>query len=332
MPLSPPIVVVTGATGFVGSHLTRALLACGARVRALGRNAAALEALCTAGAESISLDLRDAEALRDACRGADIVYHVGALSAPWGPRREFEAVNVLGTRHVVEACRAGRVRRLVHVSSPSVIFDGRDYRDVSDDIPYAARPVSVYSETKRRAEDVVNAARADVPSVIVRPKAVFGPGDTSLLPRLLAAARAGRLPQIGDGRNVVDLTYVENVVHALLLAGESEAAVGNTYTVTNGEPAPPLWDVVRSLIARLGLRSDLRRLPLPVALAAVSLMEARARRTGREPLLTRYSVLILARTQTHDISRARRDLGYAPAVTLEEGIERTIAAFRGSAS
>jgi nucleoside-diphosphate-sugar epimerase len=327
---SPPLALVTGATGFVGSHLVRALLADGERVRALGRSGAALSRLAALGAEPVRADLRDREAVIAACRGTAVVYHVGALSAPWGARAEFEAVNVGGTAAVVEGCRRHGVGRLVHVSSPSVVFDGRDHVDLPDDAPYTARFASVYSETKKRAEDTVNAARGDVPAVIVRPKAVFGPGDTSLLPRLVAAARAGRLPVIGDGRNRVDLTYVGNVVHALRLAARSEAAVGNTYTVTNGDGnggAPRLWDVIAEVLEQLGVPLPRRRVPVGAALAAARLMEARAAVTGREPTLTRYSVRILARTQTYDISRARRDLGYTPVVPLAEGIERTVAAF-----
>lgn len=322
-------VLVTGATGFVGSHLVAALLARGIRVRAMGRNPAALERLAALGVEPHAVDLGgNPEAIISACAGASIVYHLGALSSPWGARAAFESVNVGGTRAVIEGCRRGRVGRLVHVSSPSVVFDGRDHSDIRDDTPYPRRFVSVYSETKKMAEDCVNAARDSVPAVILRPKAVFGPGDTALLPRLIAAARAGRLPQIGDGDNRVDLTHIDNVVHALLLAAEAPEAVGKTYTITNSEPALKLWEVIRHVLQGLGIAANLRRVPLPVALAAATAQEAIAHLTGREPLLTRYSALILARTQTYDISPARRDLGYAPVVSLQEGIEQTIVAFR----
>ena len=166
--------------------------------------------------------------------------------------------------------------------------------------------------------------------MILRPKAMFGPGDQALLPRLIAAARQKRLPQIGDGRNLVDLTYVENVVHALLLAGESRAAVGKTYTITNDEHVP-LWDVIRTVLKRLNLSTQLRQVPLSVALAAAVLMEMRAALTGKEPLLTRYSAAILARTQTYNIGAARRDLLYAPRISIPDGIERTLAALEEQA-
>ncbi|HVK05872.1 MAG TPA: NAD-dependent epimerase/dehydratase family protein [Armatimonadaceae bacterium] len=320
-------VLVTGATGFVGSHLVRALLARGNRVCALGRDFGPVADLVAAGAEPLRADLRDREAVVAACAGGvDAVYHVGALSAPWGKRADFEAVNVGGTEAVVEGCRRHGVRRLVYVSSPSVLFDGRDHEDLTDDAPYPRRFASVYSRTKKEGEDRVNAARDALECVILRPKAVFGPGDRALLPRVISAARRRRLPQIGDGRNRVDLTCIDNVVDALLLAADAPAAVGRTYTITNGEPVL-LWDVIRDLLRRLGVPADLPAVPLPAALAAAAVMEATAAVTGREPTLTRYSALILARTQTHDISAARRDLGYHPRVSVAEGLERAIAAF-----
>ena len=163
--------------------------------------------------------------------------------------------------------------------------------------------------------------------VIVRPKAIFGPGDRALLPRMIAAARQGRLPQIGAGRNLVDLTYVENVADALVLALDAKAANGKTYMITNDQHVL-LWDVIRSVLRRLGIAANLRRVPLAAALVAAGLMECRAALTGREPLLTRYSAAILGCTQTYDISAARRDLGYAPRISVAAGIERTLAALR----
>ncbi len=319
------LAVVTGATGFVGAALVHGLLRRGEPVRAFGRNRAVLDTF----AHGFAGDLRDADAVRKACAGATTVYHVGAVSAPWGDKREFEAVNVGGTRNVLDACRAEGIRRLVYVSSPSVMFDGLDCVNQTEAAPYPARFASEYSRTKKEGEDLVNAARNDFETVIVRPKAIFGAGDTSLLPRLLRAAHAGRLPIIGTGTNRVDLTHVDNVVHALLLAGSHANAAGRTYTVTNGDaPAPRLWEIIAHLCASLGVPAPTRRVPLRVAIALAGAAETLARITGREPFLTRYTANILARTQTYDISAIRNDLGYVPVVPFVEGLERTIAAFR----
>jgi nucleoside-diphosphate-sugar epimerase len=317
-------ILITGGTGFLGQYLARELLGQGHRVQLLGRNIARVGELIAAGALPVAADLRDRAAVIAACAGVDAVYHVGALSAPWGRRADFFAINVGGTAAVLEGCRSHGVRRLIYVSSPSVVFDGRDHRDLTEDAPYPRRFASVYSLTKKLGEDLVNAATW-CDSVIVRPKAIFGPGDHALLPRLIAAARQGRLPQIGDGRNLVDLTYVDNVAHALVLALGAEPSSGKTYMITNDEHVP-LWDVIRSVLRRLGIPAELRRVPLATALVAASLMECRAALIGKEPLLTRYTAAILGCTQTYDISAARRDLGYAPRVSVAAGIERTLEA------
>ncbi|HEY0753095.1 MAG TPA: NAD-dependent epimerase/dehydratase family protein [Ktedonobacteraceae bacterium] len=315
-------ILVTGGTGFLGRHLAAALVERGDRVFLLGRNFAPARDLLARGAVPIEADLRANAAVQAACAGMEVVYHVGALSAPWGRRADFFAINLGGTESVLAGCQAHGVRRLVYVSSPSVVFDGHDQFEAREQVEYPRHFTSVYALTKKLGEDRVKAA-AGLETVTLRPKAIFGPGDQALLPRLIAAARRQRLPQIGSGRNLVDLTYVGNVVHALLLAAEARAAVGNTYTITNGEHAP-LWEVIRAVLRRLGLRSHIRAVPLELALGAASLMEARAALTGIEPLLTRYAVLILARTQTYDISAAQRDLGYAPQISLADGIACTL--------
>ena len=321
------MIVVTGGSGFLGQHVARRLLDAGQSVTLVGRDFGALDPALGPEVRLMEADLRDQGQIGAACRGAEAVVHAGAFSAPWGARRDFWDINVGGTANVIAGCRAHGVRRLVYISSPSVVFDGGDQRDLADDAPYPRRFASVYSLTKKRGEDLVNAATPSLETVILRPKAIFGPGDRSLLPRLIAAARAGRLPQIGDGNNRVDLTYVQNVAHAIRLALDAPAAVGGTYTITNHEH-PLLWETITTVLARLGIPARLRRVPLPLALTAATLMELRAAVTHTEPLLTRYTVAILARTQTYDTSHAMRDLGYAPVISLDQGIERTLASLR----
>jgi len=312
-------ILVTGGTGFLGRYLAAQLLDRGHEVDIMGRDFSPVQDLVTQGARPISADLRDHAAVQAACTGKEAVFHVGAKSEPWGKRADFHAINAGGTAAVVAGCRAHAVRRLIYVSSPSVVFDGNDQIDAAETVSYPRRFTSVYALTKKLGEDAVNAARGEMETVIIRPKAIFGPGDRALLPRLIAAARRGRLPQIGGGKNLVDLTYVENVAQALVLALESPAAAGNIYTITNDEH-PALWDLIRQALEHLHLSTHLRQIPLGAALAAASAMEAVAVVTGREPTLTRYSALILARTQTYDITAAKRDLGYTPRVSLAKGI------------
>ena len=255
----------------------------------------------------------------------DVVYHVGALSAPWGRSQDFHAINVNGTTAVIEGCKRHQVRRLIYVSSPSVVFAGQDQHELTEAAAYPTRFTSVYSLTKKLGEDLVNAAHRDLETIVLRPKAMFGPGDRSLLPRLIATARSGRLRQIGAGRNLVDLTYVENVVDALVLALDASEAVGKTYHITNDEHIN-LWDTIRTVLDALRLPTSMRSVPLGIALGAARVMELQASLTGREPLLTCYSVQILARTQTYNIVAAKRDLGYAPRISFAEGMQRTLIA------
>lgn len=325
-------ILITGGTGFLGLHTAHKLLDHRHTVCLLGRSfdrdPARTAALRKRGAVPIAADLRDRAAVLAACSGMDAVVHAGALSADWGAKEEFEAVNVLGTQHVIDGCRAGGIARLVHISTPAVIFTGEDHEDADERRPYARSFTSHYAETKKRAEDLINAAHTGgLPTVILRPKAIFGPGDTSLLPRLLTAAKARRLRQFGNGENRVDITYVENVAHAILLALEARAAAGKTYFITNDEHVL-LWPLIRRMLNSLHLPSDLKPLPVSVALAAAGLLEWRAKLTGKPPLLTRYSVGVLARTQTYTIAAARRDLGYAPVIPIEQGVNHTLAVLR----
>src|SRR5579875_138358 len=287
--------LITGGTGFLGRYLARMLLARGDGVRLLGRNFADVQDLIRAGATPIAADLRDAKAVITACKGVEIVFHAGAMSEPWGRRADFFDINVGGTQAVLAGCKLHRVRRLVYVSSPSVVFDGTDQIDATEDVPYPKRFASVYSLTKKLGEDIVRGAGGALETVILRPKAVFGPGDRALLPRLMAAARRHRLPQIGDGHNFVDLTYVENVACALHLAATAPQAAGHTYTITNDEH-PRLWEVIRHVVQALSLPPIRRVIPVEAALALAGALEGIAMLTGKEPILTRYTVSILART------------------------------------
>jgi nucleoside-diphosphate-sugar epimerase len=317
-------VLVTGGTGFLGQHLVKNLLIADHDVSIAGRDFMQVDALCKNGARPIVADLRDEAAIRQACKGIEVVFHVGALSAAWGKKSDFHAINVGGTKAIIAGCQEHGVRQLIYVSSPSVVFTGKDIRNATDDLPYPQHFTSVYALTKKLGEDLVNTASHRMATVILRPKAIFGPGDRTLLPQLIAVARRRRLPQIGSGENLVDLTYVENVVQALMLTMDAPAAIGHTYTITNDEHVP-LWDTIRQVLRALDLDTDLRKVPLPVVQIAATFMEAQAAITGNEPLLTRYSAAILGCTQTYDIKAAKRDLQYIPRVSVAEGIRRTLA-------
>ena len=320
-------ILVTGATGFVGKALARRLAARGDEVTALGRNPAILAELEQAGLRSVQADLADGEAMRAACLGQELVFHSGALSSAWGPAQAFERANVLGTQTVIAGCAAAGVRRLVYVSTPSIYFRFETRLNVREDAPLPAKPANEYARTKRLAEAEIDEAHArGLPVISIRPRAIFGEGDNAILPRVISRLQSGRLRVIGDGQNITDLTYVENVVDALLLCAEAPSTLlGRKYNITNGEPLP-LWGLIRRLCDALGFEFPRSRLSYEAALGLATVLEVVCRvLPGQpEPLLTRYMVGLLAGSTTLDISAARRDLGYVPRVPVEDGFQRYV--------
>jgi len=317
--------MVTGATGFLGQHVCMRLNQMGWQVTALGRNEDAGVKLEAQGIVFVQADLRDEEAIIRACAGQDAVFHCGALSSPWGPYREFQAINVDGTKHVAAGCLQHEVQRLIHISTPSIYFDNRhDRLGVREDAPLPSRPVNAYAATKLMAEQAVFQAFASgLSGLILRPRAIFGPLDRSLLPRLMRANESGGVPLFRGGNVKLDLTYVDNVVDAMLLGWEApQQALGQAYNITNGEPAI-LRDVLKELFAMMDIPLRTREIPYSAAYGAAALMEWSHRLLPMlgEPPLTRYSVGVLARSQTLDIGLARERLGYIPQVSLQEGLK-----------
>ncbi|MCC6747332.1 MAG: NAD-dependent epimerase/dehydratase family protein [Deltaproteobacteria bacterium] len=317
---------VTGATGFLGGALARRLVAEGWRVVGLGRDPVEGARLVAAGVEFVRSEIDDAATVSRACASASVVYHCAALSSAWGPTAEFVRSNVVGTRVVARAAREAGAR-LVHVSSPSIYIDQEHHLGIREDDPFPACGINDYAETKRLSEvEVAEAAREGLRAVVLRPQGIIGPGDRAIFPRALRVARRGVFPVIGDGQTWMDLTYVENVVDALLLAGEKAGAIGRTYNVTNGAPVR-LYELIERVLRSLGMACRRRRIPFGVAWTAAGALEAvhRAFLPAREPLLTQYAVCVLGRSRTLDISRAQSELGYRPAVSVDEGVERFVA-------
>ncbi len=325
-------VLVTGGGGFLGRHIVEQLLARGDAVTVFSRGAyPELESL---GARVLRGDLQDATAIRAACAGIEAVFHVAAKAGLWGPWDAFYGANVTGTENVIAACRAQSVPKLINTSSPSVIFDGRSQNGVNEDIPYPARYESPYPYTKALAEQRVTQANSEaLLTVSLRPHLIIGPRDNHLLPGLLAAARAKRLPQVGDGTNRVDLTWVEDAARAHLLAADAlkpgSPIAGRVYFITQGEPVT-LWPWVRSLLRALNLPEPRLRISLPAARALGGALEGlhRALRLRQEPRLTRFLASELAQSHTYDITRARRDLSYTPQLSMAEVYTRLLASLQ----
>jgi nucleoside-diphosphate-sugar epimerase len=250
--------------------------------------------------------------------------HCAALASPWGRRQSFERSNVDAVDEVLSACREQGVARLVHISSPSIYFDFADRLQVREDSPLPI-PVNEYARTKRVAEERILLA-ALPHSIILRPRAIFGPWDNALLPRLLRLVRLGRVPLLRGGRALIDMTYVDNVVDAIEASLDLPAnPVGAepVFNISNGEPIE-VGDLFARISAAFGLPLETAPRPYFAADLAARLLEAAARLApGWEPPFTRYSLGAIAFSQTLDLSRAASLLGYRPRVSLDEGIHRT---------
>ncbi len=325
------ITLVTGASGFVGGRLARRLLAAGRRVRAVARSP--LPELAQLGAETMRADIAEAAAMESACRGAATVFHAAARVGVWGPRVEFERTNIDGAQAILAACRTQGVARLVFTSSPSVVFSDTDLAGVDEAQPRGTSFPADYPRTKAEAERLILEAHEPgrLATCALRPHLIWGVGDQNLIPRVVARARAGRLRIVGSGKNVVDLTHVENVVDAhlcaeLALATPDGAAGGRPYFITNGEPVV-LWDWINDLLGRLGVPPVTRRLSLASARRIGAVCEAlwSTLRLSGEPPMTRFVASELAKDHWFRIDAARGDLGYTPRVSMAQGMEELVA-------
>jgi nucleoside-diphosphate-sugar epimerase len=319
-------VLVTGGGGFVGGAVVRGLLARGDSVVSLARGD--YPALRQLGVQTVRGDLADPAAVLSAAAGCSAVVHVAAKAGIWGPLADYTRSNVEGTRSVLAACRQLGIERLVHTSTPSVVHAGSHIEGGDESLPYAEHADSPYARTKAVAErEVLAAADGTLGTVALRPHLVWGPGDTQLVPRILQRKRTGRLRFVDGGNALIDTTYVDDAVaahlHALDAVAPGAPCSGRAYFISSGDPRP-VREVVNAILAAAGLPPENRSLPLPVAVAAGVAGEAlwRLLRRTDDPPMTRFFARQLATAHWFDISAARRDLGYAPQVGLDEGFRR----------
>ena len=316
-----PTAFVTGGSGFVGGRLVERLVAERWDVRALARSDAAAAAVATRGAEPVRGDLGDRAALEAGAAGAEVAFHAAAKVDDWGPWGEFRRVNVDGTRSVVEACRRAGVRRLVHVGTEAAILRGQALHGADETEPLAFDSPAPYAATKALAERVVlQGARQGFETMVVRPRFVWGRGDTTLLPRMVTLARQGRLRWIGGGWHLTSTTHVDNTVHGLMLAAERGRS-GGVWFVTDGAPVV-FREFVAELLRTQGVDPPDAELPTPVAAAAVAAAEAAYRRLPLRgaPPLTRFGLWFATRECTLSDRRARDELGYAPVTSRARGL------------
>ena len=316
--------LVTGGGGFLGKAIVGRLLERGDSVRSLARGD--YPELTALGVETLRGDLADRDVVMRALEGRDIVFHVAGKVSMWGRYEDYRLTNLVGTDNVIAACRRHAVARLVYTSTPSVVHTGGDIEGADESLPYAKRFEGPYPETKAEAERHVLAANDDqLATVAIRPHLIWGPGDNQLMPRLLARARSGRMRYVGREDKLIDTLYVDNAADAHIAAGDrlapGAACAGKAYFVSQGDPWPAS-KITNALLAAAGIPPVTRRLPVWFAYAIGSLAEATYRllRIESEPPVTRFVVQQMAAANWYNISAARRDLGYEPRVSIEEGL------------
>ena len=320
--------LVTGATGFTGGHLARALAAAGHHTSALVRDPSSVAAvdLARAGVTLVAGDLRDPDTLANAMAGVEVVYHLAAIYRQAGiPRREYRAVNAVGAQQIVEAAARGGARRVVHCSTVGVHGDV-EHPPANEDAPL--RPGDVYQDTKLEGERLVReaGARLGMDVTIARPSGIYGPGDRRLLKLFRGVARR-RWITLGSGEIYYHLTYVDDLVEGFRLLGEHPAAANRTYILA-GREVTTLNALVGLIAEGAGVPAPTRHLPVWPVWVAGAVCEAVCIPLRIEPPIFRRRVDFFTKSRAFDITRARTEVGFAPRVDLREGIRRTLGWYR----
>jgi nucleoside-diphosphate-sugar epimerase len=316
-----PAAFVTGGSGFIGGALIERLRREGWQVRALARSDGAEERVRALGAEPVRGDLTDRDSLEGGVYGCDVCFHAAAKVEDWGDPAEFERMNVQGTANVIGACRASNVRRLVHVGTEAALTAGQPLVRVDENAPLRPDSPYLYSASKARAEQLVRDANGpELETVVVRPRFVWGRGDTTLMPAIAELVRSGRFRWAGGGRQLSDTTHVDNTVEGLWL-GATRAPAGGVYFVTDGEPVV-FREFVTAMMATQGVTMPDKSVPAGLATFAASAAERAWRLLKRPgpPPVTGFAVWASSKECTLDTSRARTELGYEPVRTREDGL------------
>ncbi|OGR80526.1 MAG: 3-beta hydroxysteroid dehydrogenase [Elusimicrobia bacterium GWC2_64_44] len=323
--------LVTGGGGFLGGAIIKLLLANGVSVRSFSRgDYPELRAL---GVDCLRGDLAAKDAAAAACRGCDIVFHTAAKVGMWGRYEDFRRTNVDGTAALLAGARSAGLARFVFTSSPSVVFNGKEVDGWNESAPYPGSFDSHYSESKAHAERLVLAANGpDFATVSLRPHLIWGPGRNHIVSNIVEGGRAKKLRRIGDANKLVDSTYIDDAAAAHWCAAQRLApgapCAGKAYFISQGDPRPN-WDLINLILGASGNEPVTKTLSYPAAYAAALAMEAAwlLASFSDEPPLNRFILRQLTTAHWFDISAARRDLGYAPSVTIEQGLEKLKAWF-----
>lgn len=317
--------LVSGATGFFGGHLVKALRAKGFHVRALARRTSDVTKLTALGAEIVYGDMNDSESLRKAAAGQRYVFHTAGKVSDWGERHEFFAANEGGTARVIEACKRAGVERMVYISSLTVLGLPRDGRTVDETTPYGVDVHDAYSASKIAGERLALAAhdQSGLSVTVVRPGVIWGPGDITIIPRFAALLRRGMMIYPGGGHNLIAMSHVRNLAAGVILAAQTATARGQIYHITDDEDLTARQALV-GLANAMGVSPPLLSVPYWVVYSIGAIMELAAKALCRvkPPSITRYAVRLVSCHCRYKIDKASHDLGYVPLVSFRTGIDQ----------
>ena len=321
-------VLVTGAYGFLGRYVVREFVENGYAVTAFGRDDNKLKELEGGNVSVFVGDFCNKDDILRASEGMDYVIHCGAKLGGWGRREDYIHANVEGTANVLEACEETAVKRLMYVSSPSA-YAAKDNLCITEADYNTGNRLNYYIESKILAEKLVR-EQDRVPYAMIRPRGLCGIGDRNMLPVLINANNTIGIPLFQKGEVIVDMCCVENVALSLRLCMEKDAALGQVYNITNGEPRK-LTELADEMFAELGMTPKYLKLPFGPVYALAGLMEGVYKLLGKydsAPMLTRYNICTLGKSQIFDITKARTELGYTPKVTLSDMIKEYAQAWK----
>ena len=315
-------VLITGATGFLGKYVVEELKNNGYQVVAFGRNEKIGKTLIDSNVEFFKGDIENKEDLLGALQGCSAVIHAAALSTVWGKWSNFYKVNVLGTRNIVEICEKQGLK-LVFVSSPSIYAGAKDQLDVRENEAPKENNLNFYIKSKIMAENIIKNSKLNY--MVIRPRGLFGIGDTSIIPRLLDLNKKMGIPLFDDGKQKVDVTCVENVAYALRLALENEKYSRQTYNITNDEPIE-FKEILTLFFNEMGTEGKYLKWNYRLILILVSILEKVYKLFGieKEPPLTKYTLYLMRYSQTLNIDKAKKELGYYPQISVLEGVKKYV--------